>query len=36
MVEEYRLDLFRLDDNLYGYQGGQREHAGYRESTLWR
>ena len=36
VIEEYRLDMFRLDHNVEIGLGGQREHAGFRESTLWR
>jgi alpha-galactosidase len=36
VIADNRLDLFRLDHNVYVWQGGQRDHAGFRESTLWR
>ena len=36
VVEEYELDLFRLDYNTMVYEGGQRERHGYLENNLWR
>lgn len=36
LIEQYDLDLFRLDFNTYPYEGGQTERDGYRENTTWR
>lgn len=37
LIQEYDLDLFRLDANVrYLFEGGQRIADGYVESTFWR
>lgn len=36
LVERYRLDMFRLDHNVYPLEGGANPVAGRRENSLWR
>ncbi|MBI3958245.1 MAG: alpha-galactosidase [Chloroflexi bacterium] len=36
LIEQYDLDLFRLDFNTYPYEGGQVQRDGYMENTTWR
>lgn len=35
-IEQYDLDLFRLDFNTLPYEGGQTPRDGYLENTTWR
>ncbi len=35
VIEKFKLDLFRLDYNIYVQEGGQRYNQGYIENTLW-
>lgn len=36
VVEEYKLDLFRLDYNSALWEGGQNKRDGYVENSIWR
>jgi len=36
IIEEYELDLFRLDYNAYPGEGGYTRRHGYDENTIWR
>ncbi len=36
LIEQYHLDLFRLDYNTHIYDGGTRQYSGFVENTLWR
>lgn len=36
VVQEFDLDLFRLDYNIDPYEGGHHRHDGFIENTLWR
>jgi alpha-galactosidase len=36
VVEEFDLDLFRLDYNIDAWEGGHAPRAGFVENTLWR
>ncbi|MDB5056959.1 MAG: Alpha-galactosidase [Chloroflexi bacterium] len=36
LVEDFDLDLFRLDYNIDVWDGGYREHGGYYVNSLWR
>jgi alpha-galactosidase len=36
IVDEYQLDMFRLDYNFYPGRGGETPHDGFVESSFWR
>jgi alpha-galactosidase len=36
IIEQYQLELFRLDYNTYAWEGGQVARDGYQENTTWR